>query len=100
MSGKNGTERRVFGVLVRSVRSDVDQASKVINAPDSYLAPWDRFSDIAGVSVGGRTSGEVRDLIMNLVALPLWISERDVAERWGVSIFTVQRERKRGKLKA
>ena len=39
-------------------------------------------------------------MTMNLVPLPLWISERDVAERWGVSIFTVQRERKRGKLKA
>lgn len=32
--------------------------------------------------------------------LPMWIDERAVADRWGVSTYTVQRERKRGKVKA
>jgi hypothetical protein len=29
----------------------------------------------------------------------IWITEKDVAARWGTSKYTVQRERKRGKLK-
>ena len=35
-----------------------------------------------------------------IIPMPLWIDERAVADRWGVSIYTVQRERKRGKIKA
>ena len=35
-----------------------------------------------------------------VISLPLWMDERAVADRWGVSIYTVQRERKRGKVKA
>jgi hypothetical protein len=29
----------------------------------------------------------------------IWLKEKDVAARWGTSKYTVQRERKRGKLK-
>ena len=35
-----------------------------------------------------------------IVAMPVWFDERTVAKRWGVSVYTVQRERKRGRLKA
>ena len=36
----------------------------------------------------------------DVTLMPIWIEERAVAKRWGVSIYTVQRERKRGRLKA
>jgi hypothetical protein len=32
--------------------------------------------------------------------LPRWIEKRAVAKRWGVSVYTVQRYRKQGKVKA
>ena len=35
-----------------------------------------------------------------IAAMPLWFDEHTVAKRWGVSVYTVQRERKRGRLKA
>jgi len=35
-----------------------------------------------------------------IVAMPVWFDEHTVAKRWGVSVYTVQRERKRGRLKA
>ena len=43
----------------------------------------------------------VEFVVIDVVApLPLWMTERAVAERLGVSIYTVQRMRKRGELKA
>ena len=36
----------------------------------------------------------------DFVAYPTWIEERDLAARFNVSIYTVQRMRKRGELKA
>ena len=35
-----------------------------------------------------------------MISLPMWIEEASVAERWRVSIYTVQRIRKSGKVKA
>jgi hypothetical protein len=35
-----------------------------------------------------------------VIPIRAWIDERAVADRWGVSIYTVRRERKRGKVKA
>ena len=35
-----------------------------------------------------------------IVDMPVWFDEHTVARRWGVSVYTVQRERKRGRLKA
>ncbi len=37
---------------------------------------------------------------MTMTALPRWYTEDEVAERYGVSIFTVQRWRKAGALRA
>ena len=35
-----------------------------------------------------------------IVAMPVWFDEHTVARRWGVSVYTVQRERKRGRLES
>lgn len=35
-----------------------------------------------------------------VIRMPIWIEERAVAQRWGVSVYTVQRYRKLGKIKA
>jgi excisionase family DNA binding protein len=37
---------------------------------------------------------------MTISALPTWYTEEEIAERYGVSIFTVQRWRKAGALRA
>ena len=35
-----------------------------------------------------------------VISLPVWIEERALAARWNVSIYTIQRIRKRGEVKA
>jgi Helix-turn-helix domain len=38
--------------------------------------------------------------VAEVISLPVWMEEQDLANRWNVSIFTVQRMRKRGEIRA
>lgn len=66
---------------------------------DSYEMVWPQWGVAIAAIVASQCGGR-HAVTQVIIPLPLWIEERAVANRWGVSIYTVQRVRKGGKLKA